>query len=298
MVREMNNQDLMYFCSLIDTGSYTKAAAFFQVTQPTISAAIRRLSKHFKDPLVVQSNRKSKLKTTAAGALLYQKSKHLLQEIHSINHDVLHASERKIRVSFSGVAGSMYIPEIITQFHQANIMSMLDTHLERSADIFQSLTNGDIDVAIYSWMVPINDPSYYIRNLHKTELVIITGLDDPWAYKNEVKISELRNRGFIARSEGYLTRECLEQEANLGNFKPNIIFTARTMQLMIDLVRQNVGIALAMQDTLKDTSNLHIIHLVPDQRLYAYMQIAMRKSFVPNDYQQKGIDILRNFHAI
>ena len=67
---------------------------------------------------------------------------------------------------------------------------------------------------------------------------------------------------------------------------------------MIDLVRQNVGIALAMQDTLKDTSNLHIIHLVPDQRLYAYMQIAMRKSFVPNDYQQKGIDILRNFHAI
>lgn len=53
-----------------------------------------------------------------------------------------------------------------------------------------------------------------------------------------------------------------------------------------------------MQDTLKDTSNLHIIHLVPDQRLYAYMQIAMRKSFVPNDYQQKGIDILRNFHAI
>lgn len=58
----MNNQDLMYFCSLIDTGSYTKTAAFFQVTQPTISAAIRRLSKHFKDPLVVQSNRKSKLK--------------------------------------------------------------------------------------------------------------------------------------------------------------------------------------------------------------------------------------------
>lgn len=293
----MNNQDLMYFCKLIDTGSYTKTATFFKVTQPTISAAIRRLAKHFKDPLVEQTNQKSQLRTTAAGTLLYQKSKSLLQEIHSIDHDVLHASERKIRISFSGVAGSMYIPEIIAQFHQANIMSMLDTHLERSSDIFESLTSGDIDVAIYSWMVPINDPNYYIRNLHKTELVIITGLDDPWTNRDEVKVSELRGRDFIARTEGYLTRECLDQEANLGNFEPNIIFTARTMQLMIDLVRENVGIALAMEDTLRNTTNLHIIHLVPDQRLWAYMQIAMRKSFIPNEYQQKGIDILRKFHA-
>ncbi|RVU71110.1 MULTISPECIES: LysR family transcriptional regulator [Lactobacillus] len=294
----MNNQDLMYFCKLVESGSYTKTAKYFKVTQPTISAAIKRLATHFKDPLVSQVNRKSKLTTTAAGALLYQKATHLLQEIHSIDHDILHASERKIRISFSGVAGSIYIPEIIAQFYRAGIMSMLDTHLERSADIFNSLTNGDIDVAIYSWMVPINDPSYYIRTLNKTELVIITGLDDPWATKNEVRVSELRNRNFIARSTGYLTRECLDQEANLGNFTPNIIFTARTMQLMIDLVRKNVGIALAMEDTLTDLTDLHVIHLIPEQRLWAYSQIAMRKSFVPNEYQQKGIDILRNFHAI
>lgn len=91
----MNNQDLMYFCKLIDTGSYTKTAAFFQVTQPTISAAIKRLSKHFKDQLVVQNNRKSKLKTTAAGALLYQKSKKLLQEMHSVDYDVFTCWRKK-----------------------------------------------------------------------------------------------------------------------------------------------------------------------------------------------------------
>lgn len=54
----MNNQDLMYFCKLIETGSYTKTATFFNVTQPTISAAVKRLAKHFKDPLVEQVNRK------------------------------------------------------------------------------------------------------------------------------------------------------------------------------------------------------------------------------------------------
>lgn len=91
----MNNQDLMYFCKLIETGSYTKTAAFFNVTQPTISAAVKRLAKHFKDPLVEQTNRKGKLNTTVAGDLLYNKSVKLLHEINSVDYDVMHASEKR-----------------------------------------------------------------------------------------------------------------------------------------------------------------------------------------------------------
>ncbi len=68
------------------------------------------------------------------------------------------------------------------------------------------------------------------------------------------------------------------------------------MKLMIDLVKRNVGIALAMENSIKDEKDLHIIRLRPGQKLWAYMQIAMRKSFIPNKYQRQGIDILRRFH--
>ncbi|MDF7639023.1 LysR family transcriptional regulator substrate-binding protein [Lactobacillus sp. ESL0791] len=61
----------------------------------------------------------------------------------------------------------------------------------------------------------------------------------------QVTASNLRNRGFIVRNKGYLTREFLDQEAKFGNFTPKIIYTVPTMKLMIDLVRRNVGIALA-----------------------------------------------------
>ena len=101
-------------------------------------------------------------------------------------------------------------------------------------------------------MVPINDPAYFIRNLDRTELVIITGKDDPWKNKKVIDAQELRNRKFVARQKGYLTRECLEEEAKLGDFTPNILYTARTMKLMIDLVKRNVGIALAMENSVKE----------------------------------------------
>lgn len=291
----MNEKDLVYFCKLVEIGNYTTTAAYFEVTQPTISMAIKRLAKKFDDPLIIQKNRKSKLLLTNAGELLYQKAKILIQDIASIDYDVKHASDKKIRLAFSGEAGSSYIPDVIQKFFQAGLTHLLDTHIERSADAFSDLTNGKVDVAIYSWMVKINDPDYFIHNLHKTELVIITSLDDSLKDVHEISAAQLRNKRFIARERGFLTRECLEQEAKLGNFTPNIIYTATTMKLMIDLVKRNVGIALAMESSIKDVPGIHIVHLQPGQKLWAYMQIAMRKSFVPNKYQREGIEILRHF---
>lgn len=292
----MNEKDLIYFCRLVETGSYTQTAKFFNVTQPTISMAIKRLAKQFGDPLILQKTRKSKIRMTSAGKLLYDKAIYLLREIDSIVYDVKHASDKKIRLAFSGEAGSIFIPEVVEQFYKYGISSMLETKLERSADAFKDLTNGNVDVAIYSWMVPINDPNYFIRNLDRTELVIITSLKDRWKNLKTISAADLRGRKFIARSQGYLTRECLDEEARLGDFHPNIIFTANTMRLMIDLVERNLGIALAMKSSIRNRDKVHIIPLKNGQKLWAYMQIAMRKSFIPNQYQRKGIAILRNFH--
>lgn len=291
----MNEKDLLYFCKLVETGNYTATAALFDVTQPTISMAIKRLSEKFDDPLILQKNRKSKIILTAAGEMLYEKAQILLQDMSDINYDVRHASDKKLRLAFSGEAGNSYIADIILKFYQAGLTDLIDTNIERSSNAFAELKNGNVDVAIYSWMVPINDPEYFVHNLNKTELVLITSETDQWKNVHQISAANLKNRKFVARSRGFLTRECLEEVGKLGNFIPNVIYTAQTMQTVIDLVKRNVGIALVMESRLKEQNGVHVIRLKSGQKLYAYMQIAMRKSFVPNKYQKKGIDILRHF---
>lgn len=293
----MNEKDLLYFCKLVETGNYTATAALFDVTQPTISMAIKRLSEKFDDPLILQKNRKSKITLTAAGEMLYEKAQILLQDMSDINYDVRHASDKKLRLAFSGEAGNSYIADIILKFYQAGLTDLIDTNIERSSNAFAELKNGNVDVAIYSWMVPINDPEYFVHNLNKTELVLITSETDQWKDVHQISAANLKNRKFVARSRGFLTRECLEEVGKLGNFIPNVIYTAQTMQTVIDLVKRNVGIALVMESRLKEQNGVHVIRLKSGQKLYAYMQIAMRKSFVPNKYQKKGIDILRHFES-
>ena len=293
----MNEKDLLYFCKLVETGNYTATAALFDVTQPTISMAIKRLSEKFDDPLILQKNRKSKIILTAAGEMLYEKAQILLQDMSDINYDVRHANDKKLRLAFSGEAGNSYIADIILKFYQAGLTDLIDTNIERSSNAFAELKNGNVDVAIYSWMVPINDPEYFVHNLNKTELVLITSETDQWKDVHQISAANLKNRKFVARSRGFLTRECLEEVSKLGNFIPNVIYTAQTMQTVIDLVKRNVGIALVMESRLKEQNGVHVIRLKSGQKLYAYMQIAMRKSFVPNKYQKKGIDILRHFES-
>lgn len=293
----MNEKDLLYFCKLVETGNYTATAALFDVTQPTISMAIKRLSEKFDDPLILQKNRKSKIILTVAGEMLYEKAQILLQDMSDINYDVRHASDKKLRLAFSGEAGNSYIADIILKFYQAGLTDLIDTNIERSSNAFAELKNGNVDVAIYSWMVPINDPEYFVHNLNKTELVLITSETDQWKDVHQIRAANLKNRKFVARSRGFLTRECLEEVGKLGNFIPNVIYTAQTMQTVIDLVKRNVGIALVMESRLKEQNGVHVIRLKSGQKLYAYMQIAMRKSFVPNKYQKKGIDILRHFES-
>lgn len=291
----MHDRDLEYFCKLVELGSYTKTASFFHVTQPTISTSIKRLAQKYNDPLMTQKNRKSRLKLTTAGKVLYDKGRHILQELTSLDHDVEHANDKKIRIAFSGIAGNFYMPDIVVAFYQAGIASMLDPSFTRSSSALKELASGKADVAVYSWNVPFNDPKYYIRTLETTDFVIIVDSEDPLALRENLTISDLRDLSFIARAREYLTTEALLETCHQENFQPNIIYTASTLELMVSLVKRGMGVAFVPENRIRGIAGITPIHILESQRMHSYSQIAMRKSFIPNQYQRKGIDILRHF---
>ena len=62
----MNIKDLEYYQKLVATHSYTKTAEFFNLSQPSISAAVMRLSKEFRTTLITQKTPRGRFSTTAA----------------------------------------------------------------------------------------------------------------------------------------------------------------------------------------------------------------------------------------
>ncbi|POD88914.1 Malolactic fermentation system transcriptional activator [Lactiplantibacillus plantarum subsp. plantarum] len=103
----MNERDLRYFCSLVETGNYTATATQFHVTQPAISAALKRLEADYQTTLLTQANHRAQLVTTAAGRILYIKANQLLKDFSQMALEVQHANDRQVRLGFSHVAGGI-----------------------------------------------------------------------------------------------------------------------------------------------------------------------------------------------
>ncbi|KXT78938.1 LysR family transcriptional regulator [Streptococcus sp. DD13] len=77
----MNIRDLEYYHQLSKLKSYTEVARFFQVSQPTVTYAIKRLEDHYGCSLVEKTASNRVLRLTRTGKLLASHVQEILTEI-------------------------------------------------------------------------------------------------------------------------------------------------------------------------------------------------------------------------
>jgi DNA-binding transcriptional LysR family regulator len=77
---------LRYFLAVVEAGTFTRAAAACLITQPTLSAGIKRLEDELGAALFVRSNRRVHL--TAAGARFLPRAKAILHEVNMASAEI------------------------------------------------------------------------------------------------------------------------------------------------------------------------------------------------------------------
>ncbi|MBW8880925.1 MAG: LysR family transcriptional regulator [Asticcacaulis sp.] len=85
---------LRYFLSLVETGSFTKAAQACLITQPTLSAGIKRLEEQVGVPLFVRSNKRVFL--TTAGTRFLPRAKAILHEVNMAAAEIAQADSTNV----------------------------------------------------------------------------------------------------------------------------------------------------------------------------------------------------------
>jgi LysR family transcriptional activator of nhaA len=88
-VRRLNYQHLLYFWSVVRTGSLTQASQELALSPPTISAQLRTLEERLGEKLLAKSGRR--LVPTEMGRLVFTYA----DEIFGLGHDLLEALEQR-----------------------------------------------------------------------------------------------------------------------------------------------------------------------------------------------------------
>ncbi len=77
---------LRYFLAVVETGNFTKAASASLITQPTLSAGIKRLEDQLGVPLFVRNNKRVFL--TTAGSRFLPRAKAILHEVNMASAEI------------------------------------------------------------------------------------------------------------------------------------------------------------------------------------------------------------------
>jgi DNA-binding transcriptional LysR family regulator len=145
----MNLTHLQYFVTAIEKGSYSKAAREFEVTQPAISTAIKRLEEEFGSQLVARN--KEGIELTAAGQSLLDNARKLLGDAARLREDI-----RQINNVESGVVSIGLRTHLMTDFAQQTVRRYLrhnpKIHIRirtgQYLDLLKMLLEGELDMII------------------------------------------------------------------------------------------------------------------------------------------------------
>lgn len=289
----MNERDLNYFCSLVETGNYTATAKQFQVTQPAISAALKRLEAHYQTTLLTQANHRAQLITTTAGQVLYIKARHLLKTFAQVDLEVRHADEQQVRLGFSHIAGGIGLPKVVTTFARHHLLNAITTTVGMSEELLAQLRHHQLDAAIFSSLQPMQSADLQVFPLETHPLCILANVQQPLSQLKMVQAADLQQLPIIARLPHSLPRTALEHYCRRSNVRPNIIYEAHSNQLVEKLVARNLGVGFVISDSVSLSPNVVQVPLKPSQAIDCYMQLAVRKSFLPNGKQAQSIDLLK-----
>lgn len=297
MVKTMETKDYLYFIKLVECRSYIKTAQFFGITQPAISAMVKRLEKGIGTKLFIKRGSNSSLHITNAGKVVYRAAKELVRIETAMKVDAKRASKNQFKLAYSELAGSLLLPAIITKLNQGNLLANVETYQENSHLLEGHILEGKYDAIIFSRLT-----DEYIKGiksvvLQKHEYQLIVPASSELAKKSEIDLFTIGTIPLIMRHKRFLSRTALDRIFAKINFHPQKRLIVDSIDATLELVRNNMGVAYLMNSTVKNIPGVVAVPLVPSQKQYVYQCLGIRENAIPNEFQKACLEIIQEIKS-
>ena len=289
----MNIKDIEYFNELMTTKNFSIVAQNFNVSQPTITMAIKRLEEEFNTKFFIRNKSHKELIVTDSGKQFYEHSKHIMQELKVASKEIRDADEQKIIFGLPPIIGTYYFPPITPELLRNGPLDDLTIVSRGSSFCRKMLLNGDLDIALLGSNYPLKEPNLITETFARSPYKIIVGGDHPWANRQSVSIEELRGQRFISQNESFVQHRALKKMARLGHFRLNIVCQTDNVNILKALVAENIGISLQTAISINPDDHLHALDIEAEDFPIFNMSIAYHARHYLTDKQQQLLDILR-----
>lgn len=289
----MNTKDLDYFQQLILQKNFSKVAAFFGVTQPTITTAIKRLETEFETKLVIRDRVHNDIQITPSGEQLAIHAQIVLSELTLAHQELAHLAARQTTLGLPPIIENYYFPRIAARLQAENLLEGLQTVEGGSVWLRHALLNGQADIGLLGSIEPLAYQNLIAEEFDRKPFNIFIAKSHPLANRQKIYFSELRHEKFILFTNSFVHNTAFNKLTRRNHFRPEVVFRANDTHIIMNLVAENVGITFLTDIVDQHRNDVVRLELLDDEQPEFISSIVYRTSHVLTPVQERVLQILR-----
>lgn len=239
----MNLRDLRYLVALADTRHFGRAAEKSHVSQPTLSAQIKKLEDYLGVKLVERQPRKVAL--TDVGERIVERARRIVQdsdemvELAKLSRDPLAG---KLRVALIPTLGPYLLPLVSPRIRKALPKLQLMLYEYQTEQLLQHLREGEIDVGILA--LGVDTDGFETRALFEEPFAVALPASHPLAKKPALKVDDLAGETLLLLEDGHCLRDQALDVCSRIDVRETQDFRATSLETLRQMVAAGLGVTL------------------------------------------------------
>ncbi|EMF0122294.1 LysR substrate-binding domain-containing protein [Enterococcus hirae] len=291
----MNTRDIEYYVQIVKQKNFTKVAKYFQVSQPTITYALKRLEKELDAVLITRDRSHHELVITPAGKQLFIHAQSILQEIKMAKAEITQLQKKKLRFGMPPIIGNEYFPKLSSYFIKSQLMDQIEITDGGSRDLYGMIHQGRIDLAILGSTQPIIDQKLEIELLLDKRFMIVVAPTHPFADRQTISFSDLTAEQFVLLNEHYVHPAAFKKLAKQAHIEPKVVYQSNDLAILKSMIRENIGIGFLTEIAIHPEDHLVSIPLSDQLQPHFLISLAKRTQQVPTPLQENVVEVIQQF---
>jgi len=236
-------KDLRYLIAVADTGHFGRAAERCFVSQPTLSAQLKKLEDYLGVPLVERQPRKALL--TPAGAEIVTRARRIVEatdEVVEIAQAHREPLAGRLRIAFLPTIGPYLLPVIAPKLRKELPRLELMLYEYQTAPMLERLRNGEIDMGVLA--LPVDMDGLAAKPLYDEPFTIAAPANHPLADRKQVKLEDLRGVTLLLLEDGHCLRDQALDVCNRIDVHEKQDFRATSIETLRQMVAAGAGVTL------------------------------------------------------
>jgi LysR family transcriptional regulator, hydrogen peroxide-inducible genes activator len=240
---ELKLKDLRYLVAVADQRHFGRAAARCFVSQPTLSAQLKKLEQSLGVQLIERAPNNVSL--TPAGEEIVARARRILEasdEVVALARSQRDPLAGRLRVALLPTIGPYLLPRVAPLLRRSLPRLELRLYEYQTAAMLEKLRGGELDLGILA--LPVDLAGLDSRELYREPFLLALPERHPLAAHDSVRVADLKGETLLLLEDGHCLRDQALAVCSRAGVREQQDFRATSLETLRQMVATGAGVTL------------------------------------------------------